>query len=501
MSRPAVSTALALAVVVISAVVVTKSAQAQTVTTLYSFCTLSGCTDGEFPESGLVQGTDGNFYGTAPYGGANSNTQFCNIGCGTVFKITPMGELTTIYSFCSLTNCADGDSPVASLVQATDGNFYGTTPLGGAGSNCSLQEFTGGCGTVFRITPEGKLTTVYNFCSQTNCADGSIPQAPLIQAADGSLYGTTVFGGLNQGGKGTVFKITTSGTLTTLYSFCAVVVVNCNDGEEPGTGLVQATNGDFYGTNNGGAHSKGTIFKITAAGKLTTLHTFHGLDGEQPSGLVQANNGNLYGTTFAGGANGAAGTIFRITLGGTLATLYNFCTQPNCPDGFDPAEGVVQGTDGNLYGTVNGGSNNGGKLFKLAHDGTLTTLYSFCLQSGCPDGSDPVGLGQGTDGNFYGTTDVGGAHGFGAVFSLSVGLGPFVKTLPASGQVGRRVEILGTDLTGATSVTFNGTAATFTVVSSSLITATVPAGATTGKVRVLTPGGTLSSNRAFQVIP
>jgi uncharacterized repeat protein (TIGR03803 family) len=162
---------------------------------------------------------------------------------------------------------------------------------------------------------------------------------------------------------------------------------------------------------------------------------------------------------------------------------------------------VVPATDGNLYGTVNSAGPSGGNLFKITPSGTLTTLYSFCQQSGCPDGNIPVGLVQTTDGNFYGTTNAGGAHDGGTVFSLSVGLDPFVEILPAAGKVGSRVGILGTDLTGATSVTFNGVAATFTVVSPSLITTTVPASATTGEVQVVTPSGKLSSNAAFHVVP
>lgn len=499
MYRLAASAALALAVVLVSAVVTTQAAHAQTVTTLYSFCSQSGCKDGESLSSGLVQGPDGNFYGTTTGGGANNNASLCqNIGCGTVFRITPTGELTTLYNFCSLTNCADGNNPIAPLVLATDGNFYGTMPYGGAGSNCSLQDNPRGCGTIFRITAKGKLTTIYSFCSLTNCADGIAPQASLIQAADGNLYGTAKFGGANS--DGTVFKITTSGTFTTLYSFCSVEF--CNDGSEPTVGLVQATNGDFYGsTSGGGGHNKGGVFKITASGTLNVVHSFRGLaDGEFPSGLAQANNGKLYGTTYAGGAYGS-GTVFSVTIGGTLTTLYSFCAQSGCPDGANPQHGVVPATDGNLYGTVNSAGPSGGNLFKITPSGTLTTLYSFCQQSGCPDGNIPVGLVETTDGNFYGTTNAGGAHDGGTVFSLSVGLGPFVEILPAAGKVGSRVGILGTDLTGATSVTFNGVAATFTVVSPSLITTTVPASATTGEVQVVTPSGKLSSNAAFHVVP
>ncbi len=262
-----------------------------TLTTLYSFCAQSGCTDGEYPVAGLVQGTDGNFYGTTPEGGAN--------GGGTVFKITPTGTLTTLYSFCAQNNCADGANPAAGLVQATDGNFYGTTYAGGAN----------GYGTVFKITPSGTLTTLYSFCSKGGCADGSYPEAGLVQATDGNLYGTTFAatfdGGAN--GDGTVFKITPSGTLTTLYSFSGP------DGANPWAGLVQATDGNFYGTTYaGGANGDGTVFKTPLTGILTTLHSFDGTDGAGPeAGLVQATDGNFYGTTFYGGTNGA-GTVFRL---------------------------------------------------------------------------------------------------------------------------------------------------------------------------------------------
>ena len=405
---------------------------AQTLTTLYSFCSQSGCPDGSDPIAGLVQATNGDLYGTTAKGGAN--------GGGTVFKITPGGTLTTLYSFCSQTNCMDGVEPYAGLVQAANGDLYGTTVAGGAN----------GYGTVFKITPGGTLTMVYSFCSQTNCADGAYPEAGLVQAANGDLYGTTPQGGANRGG--TIFKITPGGTLTKLYSFCSEgVYPGCTDGLIPDAGLVQAANGDFYGTTEyGGANGNyGTVFKITPSGTLTTLHGFNYTDGEGPSaGLVQATNGDFYGTTLSGGANGE-GTVFKITP-----------------------------------------------------SGSLTTLYSFCSQSGCTDGAFPeAGLVQDTNGDFYGTTFNGGANNSGTVFRLSVGLGPFVKPRPPFGKVGAAVKILGTNLTGATSVSFNGTAAVFAVVSSSEITTTVPAGASSGKVQVVTPSGTLSSNASFLVVP
>ena len=456
---------------------------AQTFTTLHSF----DGTDGEHAISTLVQAANGNLYGTTVDGGAN--------GSGTVFKITPSGTLAMLYSFCSQSGCADGQYPAAGLVQATNGYLYGTTDSGGA---------LGFGGTVFRITPSGTLTTIHSFCSQSGCTDGANPDAALVQATNGNLYGTTTAGGVN--GSGTVFMMTPSGSLTTLYSFCSQS--DCPDGSFPNAALLQATDGNFYGTTFvGGVEGEGTVFKITPSGTLTTLYSFCSqgypscTDGSNPyAGLVQATNGYLYGTTVTGGDLGA-GTVFRITPGGTLTTLYSFCSQSGCTDGYNPYAGLVQATDGSFYGTTYGyGADAGGTVFKITPSGMLTTLYSFCSQSGCRDGSVSHGLVQDTDGNFYGTTYAGGAYGDGTVFSLSVGLGPFVETQPTSGKVGTAVRILGTSLTGATSVTFNGTAAVFTVEGSSIVTR-VPVGATTGTVQVTAPYGTLSSNVPFRVIP
>jgi uncharacterized repeat protein (TIGR03803 family) len=165
-------------------------------TTLYSFCAQSGCPDGEYPDA-LVRAPDGNFYGTTAGGGNNSTN--CNIGCGTVFKMTPRGTLTTLYSFCSQSGCPDGSLPMA-LLGANDGNFYGTTEGGGN------QSCTYGCGTVFKITPSGRLTTLYSFCSERGCTDGSRPTAALVQATNGDFYGTTQDGG-EVNGNGTVFSL------------------------------------------------------------------------------------------------------------------------------------------------------------------------------------------------------------------------------------------------------------------------------------------------------
>jgi uncharacterized repeat protein (TIGR03803 family) len=236
---------------------------------------------------------------------------------------------------------------------------------------------------------------------------------------------------------------------------------------------------------------------------LTTLHSFRDTTGEYPSGgLIQGTDGNFYGTTQGGGANGE-GTIFKVTASGALTTLYSFCSLSNCTDGYSPYAGLVQGTDGNFYGTAfSGGANDYGTVFKVTPGGALTTLYSFCSQSGCTDGELPdAGLVQDTNGTFYGATHFGGVDGGGTVFSLSMGLAPFVKTQPTSGKVGTLIKILGNNLTGASSVTFNGVVAVFKVVSSFEITATVPGSATTGTVKVITPQRALLGNVVFRVIP
>jgi uncharacterized repeat protein (TIGR03803 family) len=470
---------------------------AQTFTSLYSF----DGTDGNGPFAGLIQGTDGNLYGTTEAGGTQND--------GTVFSITPSGTLKLLYSFCSLSECADGNKPYAGLVQATNGDLYGTTWVGGSNSACPLNS---GCGTVFKITSSGKLTTLHSF-GYTD--DGANPYAGLVQGTNGTFYGTNV-GGAN--GYGTVFSITPSGTLTTLHSFCPNPEEGCADGASPYGGLVQATNGDFYGTTyDGGASNDGTVFKITPSGTLTTLYDFCTLggecaDGEFPySSLVHGADGDFFGTTVYGGTGqGPNGTIFKITPSGKLTTLYSFCSLSNCADGETPYAGLVQGTDGNFYGTASQGGANGdicingnphscGTVFKITPSGAMSTLHSF---DGTDGWSPYAGVFQATNGTFYGTTEYGGAvDNSGTVFSLSVGLVPFVETLPISGKVGATVKILGTDLTGATSVTFNGTSQpTFTVVSASEITTSIPTGATTGTVQVVTPtSGTLSSNVPFTV--
>jgi uncharacterized repeat protein (TIGR03803 family) len=349
-------------------------------------------TDGSLPVGGLVQASNGNLYGTTSFGAAG-------VRYGTVFKITPGGRLTTLLDF----DLTDGAGPSGALIQASDGNFYGTTEEGGAS----------GGGTVFKITPSGTLKTLHNFCSQIACPDGLEPLARLVQGTDGNFYGTTSGGGVN-GNWGTVFKITAGGILTTLHSF------DGTDGYGLKAGVVEGTDGNFYGTAaDGGVNGFGTIFKITSGGTLTTLYNFCSqpdcTDGEAPfAGLVQATDGNYYGTTEEGGAN-HYGTVFKITPSGVLTTVLSFVGT----DGAYPLAGLVQAANGDLYGTTSaGGAKGNGTVFTITPSGALTTLASFDGS----DGSQPVaGLVRATNGKFYGTTSKGGANGEGTVFSVSVG--------------------------------------------------------------------------------
>jgi uncharacterized repeat protein (TIGR03803 family) len=456
---------------------------AQTFNTLVAF----DGTNGEAPWFGpLVQGPDGNFYGTTLLGGTGSGTNLCTLTCGTVFKVTPAGELTALHNFCSETNCSDGARPTLGLTLGSNGNFYGTTSEGG--------NFSGG--TMFEVTPAGVFTTVYQFCSQANCADAGAA-TNLVLAPGGKFYGA----GVN------VFEITPAGKYKTLYAFCSQP--NCADGEGPGGALALGPDGTIYGTTGaGGAFGQGTLFAVSPAGKERTLHSFAAAPdaiGNVANGVILGADGKLYGSLYAGGTR-AFGSIFKATTSGHYNTLVNFGSCQTC-DGSDQPEGaLVQGTDGNFYGTTYmGGPNSFGNIFQVTPSGVFTEIYTFCNGAGCPDGENPVsGLVQGTDGNFYGAT-TGGSNiqacigGCGTLYSLSMSLGPFVEANPGSGTVGQKIDIFGNNLKGTTSVTFNGTSATFVVASSTDIKTELPAGATTGTIKVTTPSGVLSSNVAFQV--
>lgn len=458
-----------------------------------SLDTLTNFKDGEKPDAAFVRGKDGNLYGAIAGGGAN--------GGGTISKLTSDGQLVAIYSFCSQAGCLDGGAPNG-VVQGSDGNFYGTNRSGGVYSQW---------GTVFRLTPKGILTTLHLF----QLSDGARPRGALAEGLDGSFYGTTYEGGVNTAcfdgdflKCGTVFKASRDGAFSVLYNFCSEP--NCADGANPVAGLTLGSDGDFYGTTyTGGVTPEcpfgcGTVFKLTPEGVLTTLHTFCKQtgceDGSFPdAGLVQGKDGNFYGVTSQGGS-ASGGTAFRITPDGQLTTLATF-TGPN---GLSPNAGLILGRDNSFYGTTtNGGAHGAGVVFKMSSSGVLTPLYSFCSRGvypWCSDGEFPnAGLVQGKDGKFYGSTT--GRNLFpctaycGTIFSFGVGL----NVLPASGPVGKKVTVAGLNMTGATKVTFHGRAAAFTPVSGTKITAVVPVGATTGPVKVTTPGGVLMSNVPFEV--
>ncbi len=482
------------------------AAYAQTYSTIHLFH--GG--EGRGPDSPLIQGTDGNFYGVTIAGGPSFT--------GTVFELSPTGESIALHQFCLTQGCPDGSGPVGALVQASNGNFYGTTYNGGTGVHCPAN--AGGCGTIFEITSKGQFTTIYNFCSQANCTDGAYPEGTLVQGVNGSLYGTTVGYngsptciGESRTGCGTIFEITPAGKLTTLYEFCSQT--NCADGYGPFSGLTLGNDGNLYGTTvYGGANLGGVAFKLTPPGLLTILHNFceqtNCADGAQPTRpLIQAPDGNLYGVTFDGGSancNGGCGTIFEMSTTGQFANRYSFCPVVGCADGAWP-NGIALGSDGNFYGTTEvGGAMNYGTIFETTPGAQFTSGYSFCSSAHCSDGAIPFAtVFQATNGIFYGTTNIGGLaappQGPGVAFSWDMGLSPFVAAQVNFGKVGQVVTILGNNLTGTTNVTFNGVPALFKVGSASYIKAQVPSGATTGKIQVTTSTGTLSSNGAFQVLP
>ena len=346
---------------------------------------------------------------------------------------------------------------------------------------------------MFRITPQGVLTKLHDF----SAFDGHYPVAPLIQATNGNFYGTAWVGGNTQAcpgdleaGCGTVFEITSKGTFRTVHAF------NLADGASPLAGLTQGADGNLYGTTwQGGDDGYGTIFRITTSGKFSVLHNFGGHDGEYPSPVLLESASTFYGTAAFGGSYGY-GTIFSITPHGAFTLLHSF----KLSDGYIPVNSMVLGADGNIYaGTGSGGGSKAcGTLYKFTPSGVVTVLKALHLSDGCYADN---GLVQLTNGTIYGLTYGAGAYSSGTAFSLSVGLGPFVATVPVGGSVGSAVKILGTTLGGAMGVTFNGIAAPFAVVSGSYIKTRVPAGATTGPVQVVIPSGTLTSKVNFQVLP
>jgi uncharacterized protein (TIGR03437 family) len=385
--------------IVISLGMTVVAMQAQTLTTLLSF---SG-TNGMAP-SILLQAADGNLYGETQSGGPD--------GSGEIFKLTSAGTLTILASFKFPT------VPV-SLMLAKEGNFYGTTNSDGIN----------GKGTIFKMTPAGTLTTLYQFAGD----DGNYPIGGLIQGTDGSFYGTTAQGGSNPLGLGTIFQMTPGGALTTLYSF------NGSDGAWPYASLIESADGNFYGTTRFGGggpcigrgegsaipNGCGTIFKITPGGMLATLYAFKASSdsGFPMAPLIQGVDGNLYGTTTGAGSLAFNGTFFRISPSGVLTTLHDFTSDSQHLGESSPLTALVLGPEGSFYGATTS------FLYKVTPTGTLTNLQSFCSQTECPYGYNPEAVVLATDGNLYGAMTQGGASADGTIFKLSLASGPAAPSI------------------------------------------------------------------------
>ncbi len=488
----------------------TARPETASLTTLYSFCSQTNCTDGANSAAGLIRDSSGNLYGTTANGGANTAINGGS-GGGTVFKVSGSTE-TVLYSFGGSEN--DGFDPVAGLIADSSGNLYGTTFSGG----------TTGDGTVFKLEPPaeqgGAWTEVilYNFCSKKNCVDGANPASALIQDSSGDFYGTTTAGGSRN--DGVIFELTPAGKETVLYSF-----KGAGDGISPEAGVIRDASGNLYGTTvAGGASSGGTIFKLAppvAKGKPwteTILYSFCAdgggscTDGGYPgAGLIEDSGGNFYGTASLGGTY-TYGAVFELNASGTESVLYSFCSAQNadCTDGAYPAAALIEDSGGNLYGTTTGGGGGNpecnvsgllscGTAFELsppAQQGgawTETVIYSFCsANTNCTDGESPAGdLILDTTGNLYGTTSLGGANGVnsgGTVFRISSSTLPSSVTLTSSpnpSNINQSVTL--TAVVSGSGPTPTGTV-TFEEGSTQLGTATLSSGTATLTTKFATGG-------------
>lgn len=377
---------------------------------------------GYTPES-LIQGLDQNFYGVAYNGGPAS--------LGTIFQFTPAGTESLVHTFGDGSVVNDGAEPTT-LVQASDGTFYGTTNGGGSASN----------GTIFKLSA-GTVTILHNFLDNSVPHDGGDPQS-LIQGKDGNLYGVCETGGNSTSNGGIVFSMTPQGSVTILHQF--------KDGSIPNDAfypqaLIQGSDGSFYGTTYFGGSSAnsgtgyGAIFKMTSAGTVTILHGFGDgsvtNDGQYPGPLMQGSDGNFYGTTLNGGSSNK-GTVYKMTSAGTITILHSFGDGSVTNDGANNganAFGLVQGPDGNFYGvTEYGGSVNRGTLYQITSQGAMVVLHSFDDGTVANEGDYPVGaLIPAADGSFYGLTSSGSINGWGTLFKFSFKSAPLISNGPPPG--------------------------------------------------------------------
>jgi uncharacterized repeat protein (TIGR03803 family) len=479
MKRNRIFDSFLVAVLVSTIASLEAAAHAQTFSVVYNFGNVIEDPQNPWNPGIIAQGRDGSLYTTSTKGGQYTQE-------GTAFNIKPSGQVTLMYSFGGYLISGEGSAPTSGLALGTDGNFYGAAYQGGAYDQ----------GTVFKITPGSALTQLHDF---TGGADGASPLAGPIQGADGNWYGTTWGGGANK--LGSVYKVTPAGKFTALHSLAI------GEGNGIAAPLILGTDNNLYGTTTaGGAHGCGTAFKITPAGKFTVLANFGCTNGTSPYGqLVQGHDSNFYGTTFSGGSNGS-GVVFKMTPAGKITVLHNFS---GSPDGSYPVAGLIQATDGNLYGVAPSGGSSGdyGTIYKISSAGTFSVVYTFDLTTG----ATPATLMQHTNGLLYGDASGGGTGSgitcgtttCGTFYSLDIGSEPFVSFLPqqSAGKIGVSIGIVGQGFTGATGVSFGGTPAACTISSDTYLAATVPAGALSGPVTVATAGGNLTSNRTFRVSP
>ena len=408
-----------------------------------------------------------------------------NLGCGTVYLLNSEGNRKGLFDFPYDPQSHDyypyGAYPIGTLVQGRDSQFYGVTQ-GGTRHK--------GFGTIFKVNGSGQLQTLHVFCQEPDCADGSFPQGSLIRGTDGFFYGATI--GRSRGGA-VIYRIAPGGA----YQIVRTLPRHGEGAVRPIGNLLQASDGNFYGysaTSTG----VGKIFRLTPSGKITTFFDFANQpdDGAAPTGsLIQATDGNLYGATGRGGANGA-GTLFRISLSGEYSKIFDFEFGAS---GNNPG-GPMQASDGNLWGTTLG---NGGRIYSVTLSGTL--LQDIVIE--CPlGGANTETFTQAVNGKLY--TSVYGCEGpgqGGAIIQVDAGLPPPSPSIaaftPASGPVGTTVVLSGTHFVSASSVTFNGTPATFVVNAAGVVSATVPDGASSGPIQIVGPGGTATSSSSFTVTP
>jgi uncharacterized repeat protein (TIGR03803 family) len=445
---------------IVALVAFAARAQAQTYTDMHDFNNSDGCC-AVYP-SLLAQGEDGDIYGATTSGG---------LGFGNIFRITPAGTFNNLFNF----DGTHGNGPQGGLSLGFDGNFYGTTYRGG----------TNHAGTIFKITPSGTQTVLYNFMNTT---DGAYPKTAPVQAPDGNLYGNT--------GNGTatvLYKLTPAGVFS-------VVLTLPSQSYSP---LLVGTDGNLYGmTLLGGTLNAGTAFQFApTTKKLKIIHNFDVTTGSSPHGpLMQGVDGKLYGTASTGGSS-SGGVVFQLSTGGSYKVLFNFSTT-NELNGATPFAGVIQGSDGFLYGVTSvGGANGAGLLFKLSTSGTgFAHVHDFATATGDTPYSTPL---LHTNGKIYGLAFHGGSHlAYGAIYSLDAGLKPFASQFVYySGKVGNSVSLLGQGFSNATGVKFGTGPGTFVASTDAFMKATVAAGATTGSITVLEPGGNLLTPQMYKVIP